>query len=63
LKLQVEKQRFRFSLAKCRVLVCRHLDSTLSVYYGPHLIGRYSAQGLLIQPGRLASRSQSSKAA
>jgi hypothetical protein len=42
---QIERQEFRYSMARCRVLVCEHLDRTLSLYYGPHLVGRYDAQG------------------
>ena len=34
--LQIEKSKWRGTLAKCRVLVCEHLDATWSVYYGPH---------------------------
>lgn len=45
LSLQVHPQTFRFSMARCRVLVCQHLDQAISIYYGPHLLGRYSAQG------------------
>jgi transposase len=44
-RLQIERQAFRYSMARCRVLVCEHLDSTLSLYYGPHLVGRYDADG------------------
>jgi transposase len=43
--LQVQPQTFRFSLARCRVLVCRHLDQTISLHYGPHRLGRYDAKG------------------
>jgi transposase len=43
--LQIEKTKWRGTLAKCRVLVCEHLDATWSVYYGPHLVGRYTADG------------------
>jgi hypothetical protein len=42
---QIQPQTFRFSMAKCRVLLCQHLDETISLYYGPHLLGRYEAQG------------------
>lgn len=45
LSLQIQPQTFRFSMARCRVLVCQHLDGTLSLHYGPHLLGRYNAQG------------------
>ena len=49
-RLQIQRQTFRFSMAKCRVLVCEHLDGTLSVHYGPHLLGTYSRQGELLTP-------------
>ena len=45
LTLQIEAQPFRYSLARCRVLVCRHLDGTLSLYYGQHRLGHYDAAG------------------
>jgi transposase len=45
---QIGPQKFRFSLAKCRVLVCRHLDGTVSIHHGPHELGRYSATGDLL---------------
>jgi len=60
--LQIPQQTFRFSMARCRVLVCEHLDQTLSVHYGPHLLGRYDPAGQLLQfahdpkPGRRADR-------
>jgi len=43
--LQIEKTKWRGTLAKCRVLVCEHLDGTWSVFYGPHLAGRYAPDG------------------
>jgi transposase len=43
--LQIEAVGWRSSLAGCRVLVHEHLDGTLSVVYGPHVVGRYNAQG------------------
>lgn len=54
LSLQVQPQSFRFSMAKCHVLVCQHLDQTISLYYGPHLLGAYTASGGLLnsQPVR-----------
>jgi transposase len=48
LSLQIPQQTFRFSLARCRVLVCRHLDTTISLYYGPHRLGNYDAGGELL---------------
>jgi len=44
--LQIEKTKWRGTLAKCRVLVCEHLNGSWSVFYGPHLVGRYTADGL-----------------
>lgn len=57
-KFQIERQTFRFSMAKCRVLVCEHLDGTIALYYGLNLLGHYQADGRL-----LASTSTSSRAA
>jgi transposase len=51
LSLQVPQQTFRFSLARCRVLVCRHLDATISLHYGPHHLGHYDSQGELLTVG------------
>ena len=47
--LQIPQQTFRFSMARCRVLLCQHLDQTMSVHYGPHLLGRYDAAGQILQ--------------
>jgi len=55
LSLQIEPQTFRFSMAKCRVLVCQHLDKTISVYYGPHVLGRYQSNGELLRRGKKAA--------
>jgi len=45
LSLQVERQRWRGTLAGCRIIVYEHLDGTLSVGFGTHVVGRYSAEG------------------
>lgn len=47
--LQIPQQTFRFSLARCHVLVCAHLDQTISVHYGHHELGHYDAAGLLLR--------------
>jgi transposase len=39
--LQIDRVRWRGTLAGCRVVVCEHLDGTVSVYYGPHLVGQF----------------------
>lgn len=59
LQLQIQRQKFRWSLAGCRVQVCRHLDGTLTLYYGPHRLGRYDLQGHPLK----ATLSQSPEAA
>ncbi len=56
LSLQIEPQNFRCSMAKCRVLVCQHLDDTISVHYGPHLLGSYEANGQLIKADSISRR-------
>ena len=43
--LQIERQRWRSTLAGCRVTVYEHLDGTLSVGYGAHEVGRYYSDG------------------
>jgi transposase len=45
LTLQIERQRWRATLAGCRVLVYEHLDGTLSLGFGAHVVGRYSSEG------------------
>lgn len=45
LSLQIERVRWRATLAGCQVTVHQHLNGTLSITYGPHLLGRYTAQG------------------
>jgi transposase len=42
---QLEKSRFRSSLAGCMVTIHQHLDGTVSIRFGPHTVGRYSAEG------------------
>lgn len=43
--LQIDRQSFRGSLANCRVMVCEHLDDTISIAFGPHSVGRFDARG------------------
>jgi hypothetical protein len=42
---QLEKTRFRNSLAGSTVTIHEHLDGTVSIRFGPHVVGRYSADG------------------
>jgi homeodomain-containing protein len=41
--LQIERTRWRGTLAGCRVLVCEHRNGLLEVYYGPHRVGRFAS--------------------
>jgi hypothetical protein len=42
---QLERSKLRGTLAGCRVTVHEHLDETVSITFGPHLVGRYTAAG------------------
>ena len=42
--LQIERTKWRGTLAGCRVMVCEHLNGSLSLYYGPHLVGHFACQ-------------------
>lgn len=54
--LQISKSPLRISFAKCRVMVHLHLDQTLTIIFGPHILGRYDAAGKpLIVPMRKAA--------
>jgi transposase len=46
LSLQIERVRWRATLAGCQVVVHQHLDGTLSLTHGPHCLGRYDSGGL-----------------
>jgi hypothetical protein len=45
LSLQIERVRWRATLAGCQVVAHQHLDGTLSLTHGPHVLGRYNAHG------------------
>ena len=44
--LQIEKSRWKATLAGCRVTIYQHLDGTWSIGYGPHIVGHYNQQGI-----------------
>ena len=52
---QLEKSRFRDSLAGCTVTIHEHLDQRVSIRYGPHVVGRYEADG---RPSVAAAKQQ-----
>jgi hypothetical protein len=54
--LQIEKTPWRNTLAGCVVIVYEHLDGTLSVGYGPHVVGRFNAQGIALLEARRRRR-------
>jgi len=45
LSLQIERVRWRATLAGCQVVVHQHLNGTLSLTHGPHCLGRYDGSG------------------
>jgi transposase len=60
--LQIEKSRWRATLAGCRVTIYQHLDGTWSIGYGPHIVGHYNQKGIAalletqVQPKTLGKR-------
>ncbi len=54
--LQIEKTPWRATLVGCRVTVYQHLDGTISIGYGPHTVGRYTAAGAKLKEKRSWSR-------
>lgn len=47
---QLDKSRFRHTLAGCTVMIHQHLDGRVSIRYGPHTVGRFDAQGKPLRP-------------
>jgi transposase len=52
---QLEKSKFRSSLAGCTVTIHEHLDGMVSIRYGPHVVGRYTAAGEAVGAGTTKS--------
>jgi transposase len=48
---QLERTRWRGTLAGCRVTICEHLDGRVTIVYGPHVVGRYTADGQSLDEG------------
>ncbi len=44
--LQISPSQLRVSFAKCRVTVHQHLDLSVSITYGPHLLGYYAPSNI-----------------
>jgi transposase len=48
---QIDKSRFRSTLAGSTVTIHEHLDETVSIRFGPHVVGRFDSKGeKLINP-------------
>jgi len=47
---QIEKSRFRHTLAGCTVMIHEHLDGRISIRYGPHVLAQFDAAGKTIRP-------------
>jgi hypothetical protein len=43
---QIEKVRWRGTLAGCRVILGEHLEGRLTIHYGPHVVASFSPQEL-----------------
>lgn len=56
LALQIQPVRWRTTLVGCNVTVHQHLDGTLSITYGPHRLGRYTAQGVAMMQTKNTAR-------
>jgi hypothetical protein len=56
LSLQIERVRWRATLAGCQVVVHQHLDGTLSLTHGPHCLGRYTMQGMALATTEMPAR-------
>ena len=54
LSLQIERVRWRATLAGCQVVVHHHLNGTLSLTHGPHCLGRDDADGRAL-PGKAST--------
>ena len=63
---QIGKVTFRHTLAGCTVTIHEHLDGTVSLRYGPHVVGRFDAAGkelkALIKGQRAAAKTAASGA-
>ena len=53
---QIDKTRFRNSLAGSTVTIHEHLDGTVSIRYGPHVVGRFDRAGEKLNPATTQER-------
>jgi transposase len=53
---QIDQTRFRNTLAGSTVTIHEHLDETVSIRYGPHVVGRFDSQGTKLIGATLEKR-------
>jgi hypothetical protein len=53
---QIEKCRWRYSLAKQTVTIHQHIDDTVSIRFGPHVVGHYGTAGRPVADAASAKR-------
>jgi transposase len=53
---QIDKTRFRSTLAGSTVTIHEHLDGNVSIRFGPHVVGRYDSQGEKLIEARTEKR-------
>jgi len=53
---QIDKTRFRNSLAGITVTIHEHLDETVSIRYGPHVVGHFDREGNKLGPATAQER-------
>jgi transposase len=58
---QIERTKLRGTLAGCRVTLHEHLDDTLSITFGPHVVGRYGPEAVEMTPLRQATKAVASR--
>jgi hypothetical protein len=51
---QIERTSWRGTLAGCRVTICEHLDGRVTIAHGPHVVGRYTAAGEVLEKSEKA---------
>jgi hypothetical protein len=56
LRLQIERVRWRATLAGCTVTVHQHLDGTFTITHGPQRLGHYSAEGVSLDREKIGAR-------
>ena len=62
---QLNRTPFRPTLADSRVTICEHLDGMVSVRWGPHIVGRFDADGRPLEekPKKRQTRASGKKTA